>query len=50
MKTAHIHLQVMEHFNERQRRIYAAGLAKQYGWGGMTKVHEELGMDRGNKN
>lgn len=45
METARIHLQVMEHFNERQRRIYAAGLAKQYGWGGMTKVHEELGMD-----
>jgi hypothetical protein len=45
METAQIHLQVMEHFNERQKRIYAAGLAKQYGWGGMTKVHEELGMD-----
>lgn len=43
--TAQLHIQTMKHLNERQRRIYAAGLAKQYGWGGMTKVHNELGMD-----
>lgn len=43
--SARLHTQIMEHFNERQQRIYAAGLAKQYGYGGMSKVHEELGMD-----
>ena len=35
----------MGHFNERQRRIYAGSLAKQYGWGGITRVHQETGMD-----
>ena len=44
-KTAQLHVQTMQHFNERQRRIYAGSLAKQYGWGGMTKVHKETGMD-----
>lgn len=43
--TTQLHLQIMDHLNERQKRIYAAGLAKQYGWGGMSKVHTELGMD-----
>jgi hypothetical protein len=43
--TAHLHLQTMQHFNERQRRIYAGSLAKQYGWGGITRVHKETGMD-----
>lgn len=43
--SAPLHRQIMDHFNERQKRIYAAGLAKQYGWGGMTKVRQELGMD-----
>lgn len=43
--TAQLHQQMMQHFNERQRRIYAASLAKEYGWGGMSRVHEELGMD-----
>jgi transposase len=43
-ETAQLHLQIMDHLNERQKRIYAAGLAKQYGWGGMSKVHTELGM------
>lgn len=43
--TAQLHQQTMQHFNERQRRIYAASLARQYGWGGMSRVHEELGMD-----
>lgn len=45
MDTARLHLQTMQHFNERQRRIYAASLAKQYGWGGITKVHKQTGMD-----
>jgi len=44
-ETAQLHLQLMEHFNERQRRIYAGSLAKQYGWGGMSKVRQELGLD-----
>ena len=43
--TAQLHLQTMQHFNERQRRIYAGSLAKQYGWGGITRVHAETGMD-----
>lgn len=43
--TAHLHLQTMQHFNERQRRIYAGSLAKQYGYGGITRVHKETGMD-----
>jgi hypothetical protein len=43
--SAHLHKKIMDHFNERQKRIYAAGLAKEYGYGGMSKVHKELGMD-----
>lgn len=35
----------MAHFNERQRRIYAASLSKEYGYGGITKVHTETGLD-----
>jgi hypothetical protein len=42
---AQLHLQTMRHFNERQRRIYAGSLAKRYGWGGITRVHQETGMD-----
>jgi len=42
---AHLHMRTLEHFNERQRRIYAGSLAKQYGWGGITRVHTETGMD-----
>jgi hypothetical protein len=42
---AHLHSRTMQHFNERQRRIYAGSLAKQYGWGGITRVHTETGMD-----
>lgn len=42
---ARLHLQTMQHFNERQRRIYAGSLAKQYGYGGITKAHQETGMD-----
>jgi transposase len=37
--------QVMKHLDERTRRIYAAGLAKKYGSGGVSKVHRELGID-----
>lgn len=44
-ETAQLHLRLMEHFNERQQRIYAGSLAKQYGWGGMSRVHDELGLD-----
>lgn len=43
--TVHLYLQTMEHFNERQRRIYAGSLAKQYGYGGISKVHKQTGMD-----
>lgn len=42
---ARLHTRTMQHFNERQRRIYAGSLAKQYGWGGITRVHTETGMD-----
>jgi Rhodopirellula transposase DDE domain len=44
-ETAQLHQQTMQHFNERQRRIYAGSLAKEYGYGGITKVHKETGMD-----
>ena len=40
-----INLQFIKHLNERQRRIYAGTLAKQYGRGGQTVVHRELGTD-----
>lgn len=43
--TARLHQQTMQHFNERQRRIYAASIAKQIGYGGMSRVRQELGMD-----
>lgn len=42
---AQLHAKTMQHFNERQRRIYAGSLARQYGWGGITQVHKETGMD-----
>jgi hypothetical protein len=45
MDTAQLHLQTMQHLNERQKRIYAGSLAQQYGYGGITKVHQEIGMD-----
>lgn len=37
--------QVMRHLDERGRRLYAGALAKQYGYGGISKVHRELGLD-----
>src|SRR5256885_16009725 len=43
--TAEIDQQVMVHLDERTRRIYAGGLAKKYGYGGISKVHRELGLD-----
>ena len=43
--TAEIDKQVMTHLDERTRRIYAAGLAKKYGYGGVSKGHRELGLD-----
>jgi transposase len=45
MDTAYLHVKTMKHFNERQRRIYAGSLAKQYGYGGITLVHQQIGMD-----
>ena len=45
MDIAQLHTQTMEHFNERQRRIYAGSLARQYGRGGITRVYKETGMD-----
>ena len=45
METAQLNLQLMEHFNERERRLYAGTLALQYGYGGMSRVHRELGLD-----
>src|SRR5205807_9110774 len=37
--------QFMAHLDERTKRIYAGGLAKKYGYGGVSKVHRELGLD-----
>lgn len=45
MSTARLDLQLMEHFNERQRRLFAATKALQYGYGGIKKVHEDLGIN-----
>lgn len=45
MSTAQLDLQVMEHLNERQRRLYAGTQALKYGYGGIKKVHDALGMD-----
>lgn len=44
-ETAQLDLQCMENLNERQRRIYAGTLALKYGYGGKTRVHQELGLD-----
>lgn len=45
MTSTELDLQLMEHFNERQRRLYAATQALKYGYGGMSRVHRELGLD-----
>ena len=45
METARLDLQLMEHFNERQRRLYGATQALKYGYGGKSRVHRELGLD-----
>jgi transposase len=42
---AEIDKQCMNHLDERTKRIYAGGLAKKYGYGGISKVHRELGLD-----
>lgn len=42
---AEIDKQCMAHLDERTKRIYAGGLAKKYGYGGISKVHRELGLD-----
>jgi transposase len=46
METAgEVDKQVMRHLDERGRRLYAGALAKKYGYGGISKVHRELGLD-----
>lgn len=45
MSTVQLDLQVMSHLNERQRRLYAGTQALKYGYGGIKKVHDELGLD-----
>lgn len=45
MSSAQLDLQVMNHLNERQRRLYAATQALKYGYGGIKKIHDELGLD-----
>lgn len=37
--------QALQHFDERTKRIYAGALAKKYGYGGISRVHQELGLD-----
>ena len=37
--------QALKHFDERNKRIYAGALAKKYGYGGISRVHRELGLD-----
>jgi len=37
--------QALLHLDERTRRIYAGALAKKQGYGGVSKVHRELGLD-----
>ena len=44
MTTAQLDAQLIQHLNERQKRLYAATKALQYGFGGIKKVHEELGF------
>ena len=44
-ESARLDKQLMEHFNEREQRLYAATQALKYGYGGMSKVHTELGLD-----
>jgi transposase len=43
--TDEIDKQALLHFDERTKRIYAGVLAKKYGYGGISKVHRELGLD-----
>ncbi len=45
MSTVQLDQQLMGHFNERERRLYAGTKALQYGYGGIKQVHEELGLD-----
>jgi len=45
MSTAQLDLQCMDHLNERGKRLYAGTKALQYGFGGIKKVHDELGLD-----
>lgn len=45
MSTVQLDQQLMGHFNERQRRLYAGTKALQYGYGGIKHVHDELGLD-----
>jgi DNA-binding MarR family transcriptional regulator len=45
MSAAQLDLQIMGHLNERQKRLYGATQALKYGYGGIKKIHEELGLD-----
>ena len=45
IESAQLDLQLMDHFNERHKRLYAATLSRKYGYGGVTRVHKELGLD-----
>jgi hypothetical protein len=44
-QAAAIDKQVMSHLDERAKRIYAGALAKKYGYGGISRVHREWGLD-----
>lgn len=45
MSSAQLDLRLMEYLNERQRRLFAATQALKYGYGGISRVHSELGLD-----
>lgn len=44
-ESAQLDIQLMEYFNERQRRLYAGTKALQYGYGGISRVQRDLGLD-----
>lgn len=45
MSPVQLDKQLMGYFDERQRRLYAATQALKYGYGGIKRVHDELGLD-----
>jgi hypothetical protein len=44
-ESVQLDLRLMEQLNERQQRLYAATQAQKYGYGGISRVHKELGLD-----